>query len=92
MPLTVNVFVVMICDMALEVLAAKLLSPPYTAVMECGEPETESVLVEKVATSGFAPFNVAVPSVLTPSLKVIVPDGCPADDVATVAVNVTEFP
>jgi hypothetical protein len=66
-PVTVSGFAVMVCDKTLEVLLAKLLSPPYTAVMECGEPETERVLVENVATPGVAPFRVPVPSVVTPS-------------------------
>lgn len=61
-------------------------------MMECGEPATESVLVENVATPGFAPFRVPVPSAVAPSLKVTVPVGGPPAAGVTVAVNVTEFP
>jgi len=60
--------------------------------MECGEPETESVDVEKVAMSGLPPFKVPVPSVVAPSLKVTLPVGMPLAVDVTVAVNVTVLP
>ena len=91
-PVTVKFFAVMVCDRTLDVLPEKLLSPPYTAVMECTEPATESVLVENVATPGFAPFRFPVPSVTAPSLNVTVPVGGPPAAGVTVAVKVTEFP
>jgi hypothetical protein len=50
------------------------------------------VLVEKVATPGFAPFKEPVPSVLDPSLKVTVPEGGPPEAGVTVAVKVTALP
>jgi len=74
------------------VLLAKLLSPPYTAAMECGEPETERVLVENVATPGVAPFKTPAPSVTAPSLNVTDPVGGPPAAGVTVAVKVTELP
>jgi len=92
MPVTVRALAVIICDMAVEVLPPKIPAAPYTAVMECGDPATESVLVENVAIPGFAPFKVPVPSVVAPSLKVTVPDGAPPLAGVTVAVNVTELP
>jgi hypothetical protein len=60
--------------------------------MECGDPATESVLVENVATPGFAPFSAPVPIVVAPSLNVMVPVGGPPAAGVTVAVKVTEFP
>ncbi len=59
--------------------------------MECGEPETESDEVLKVATPD--PFKVPVPSVAAPSLKVTVPVGVPEPGAtaATVAMNVTDW-
>ena len=92
MPETVRGFAAIVWEMAVEVLPKKLLSPPYIAVTECGEPATDSVLVVKVAVPGVAPFNVPVPNVVAPSLKVTVPDGGPPVVGVTVAVNVTEFP
>ena len=68
-------------------------SPPYTAVIEWGDPLKESVAVLNVAT--LEPFSVPVPSVVAPSLKVTVPVGVPVEEgelSVTVAVNVTEAP
>jgi hypothetical protein len=92
MPVTVSVFGATACDKTSEVLPVKLLSPPYIAEIECGEPATESVEVAKVATLGFAPFNVPVPNVATPSLKATVPPGDPPTEGMIVAVKVTELP
>ena len=81
------------CDSAEDVLVVKLLSPPYTAVIEWGDPLKESVEVLNVATP--EPFSVPVPSVVAPSLKVTVPVGVPVEEgelSVTVAVNVTEAP
>src|SRR5262249_22550987 len=69
-----------------EVLGLKLLSPPYTAVIEWLP--TASALVENVA--GRLPWRVRVPSVVEPSLKVTVPVGVPPV-LVTVAVNVTDW-
>ena len=69
-----------------EVLALKLLSPPYTAVMEW-LPRL-SVLMANVAVPA---DRVPVPSVVAPSLKVTVPVGVTTKPV-TVAVNVTGCP
>ena len=78
------------CESAADVLVVKFPSPPYTAVMLCGLPETDKVEVLKVATPD--PFSVPVPSVVAPSLKVTVPVGVPLPLplAATVAVNVTD--
>lgn len=65
-------------------LAAKLESPAYFAVIECKP--VISVDVLKVATPL---LRVPVPSVVTPSRKVTVPVGVPPVPV-TVAVNVTD--
>jgi hypothetical protein len=74
---------------AFDVLAALLLSPPYTAVIECGP--TASVAVANAATP--APFSVPVPSIAAPSIKVTVPVGVvPPVGGVTVAVNVTVVP
>ena len=81
------------CDSAEDVLVVKLPSPPYTAVIEWGDPLKESVAVLNVAT--LEPFSVPVPSVVAPSLKVTVPVGVPVEEgelSVTVAVNVTEAP
>jgi hypothetical protein len=71
----------------LLVLVVKFVSPPYTAVIECGP--TASALVLNVATP---PLSVPVPIVVRPSLNVTVPVGVPAPGVtaATVAVKVTD--
>src|SRR5689334_6842520 len=73
-----------VCATAAEVLAALLLSPPYTAVCECVP--TVSVVVEKLAVP---PATVPVPIVVAPSLNVTVPV---AFEGVTVAVSVTDVP
>jgi hypothetical protein len=77
---------------AVEVLVTKLASPPYTAVIECGEPLTERAEVFKVAMP--EPLSVPVPSVAKPSLKVTVPLAVPEPGAlaVTVAVKVTDWP
>ncbi len=72
-----------------EVLVLKLVSPPYTAVIE--RAPTESELVAKVAVPA---LSVPVPKVAPASLKVTVPLGVPApgETTLTVAVNVTDCP
>ncbi len=60
--------------------------------MEYGEPATESVEVDKVATPGLAPFKVPIPNVVDPFLKVTVPVGGPPAEGVTVAVSVRELP
>src|SRR6266581_4140082 len=79
-----------VCVSLGDVLALKLASPPYDALIEW-EP-TASVLVTNVAWP--EPFRVPVPRVLEPSLKVTVPVGVPAPLVFafTVAVKVTGCP
>ena len=67
-------------------LPEKLLSPPYTAVIEWLP--AASALVLNVACPL---LNVPVPSVVAPSLNVTVPVGVPPL-LDTVAVNVTEVP
>ena len=64
----------------------KLVSPPYTAVIECVA--TASALVVNVAAP---PDSVPVPSSVAPSWNVTVPVGVPppAGEEATVAVKVT---
>jgi hypothetical protein len=54
-----------ICESTLEVLLLNVASPPYTAVMEWGEPLTESALVVKLATP--EGFKVPPPRLLVPS-------------------------
>jgi hypothetical protein len=76
------------CVNAGEVLAAKLASPPYRAVMEC-EPAA-SVEVRSVASPP-AP-TVPVPMDVAPSKNVAVPVMAPAVADVTVAVNVTLAP
>lgn len=76
-----------VCVITLEVLAPKLLSPPYAAVIGCAP--AVSVEVMKVAMP--LPFNVPAPMELLPSLNVTLPVGVPCVDV-TVAVNVTLCP
>jgi hypothetical protein len=74
---------------AFEVLAALLLSPAYTAVIECCP--TASVDVVNAATP--VPFSVPVPSVVDPSMNVTFPVGVvPPTGGVTVAVNVTLAP
>jgi hypothetical protein len=70
-----------------DVLVVKLVSPPYTTVMECA-PRVK-LLVVNVAEP---PDRVPVPSVLAPSMKVTVPVGVPEPGATaeTVAVKVTD--
>jgi hypothetical protein len=70
-----------------DVLAAKLVSPLYAAVIEW-EP---AVRVEVVKTA-VPPLSVTVARVVEPSLKFILPVGVPEPEVVTVAVNVTDWP
>jgi hypothetical protein len=80
-----------VCESALEVLPALLLSPAKAAVMEW-EP-SGSVDVLNVATPEL--FSVPVPSVATPSLKVTlspVPEVMGIPPLLTVAANVTGWP
>jgi hypothetical protein len=69
---------------ALEELVAKVVDPPYTAVIEC-VPAVENEVV-RVA---FPELSVPVPSVVVPSRNVTVPV---AVEGATVAVSVTLVP
>jgi hypothetical protein len=71
----------------LLVLVTKLVSPAYTAVIECDP--TDSALVLNVAVP---PLSVPVPIVVRPSLKVTLPLGVPAPGAValTVAVKVTD--
>jgi hypothetical protein len=78
---------VMVSVAAAEVLALKLESPPYAAVMECGP--TVSIEIVKVA---IPLFRAPVPSVVVPSRKVTEPVGVPLLPGVTVAVNVTGVP
>ena len=67
----------------------KFVSPPYTAVMECGPGAREEAA--NVATPA---LSAPVPSVVAPSLNVTVPVAVPLPGAtaATVAVNVTPCP
>jgi hypothetical protein len=56
---------VIICQSTLEVLPAMMLSPLYTAVMECGEPLPESAEVLKAVTPKLS--KVPAPRLLLPS-------------------------
>ena len=70
--------------MAVEVEAAKLLSPPYCAVMlwaPVAKAPAEYVVTPEV-------FNVPMPSVVVPSRKVTVPVGVPVLPLAPVMVAV----
>jgi hypothetical protein len=71
----------------LLVLVAKLVSPPYTALIEWDP--TASELVLKVAVP---PVSVPVPMLTAPSLNVTLPLGVPVAGAtaATVAVKVTD--
>ena len=75
----------MACVIELDVLAAKLVSPLYFAVMEC-EP------VNKLDSESCAALLVivAVPKDVLPSRKVTVPVAGPALEGCTVAVNTTD--
>ena len=72
---------------AVELLVAKVASPPYTAVIECDP--MASVEIVKVALPA---VSVPVPIAVTPSLNVTVPVGVPVAVVLTVAVKVTDCP
>jgi hypothetical protein len=75
-----------VCEKAGElVLPLKLLSPVYSAVIECTE--TLSEPVESVAT---LPLNVPVPKVVAPSLKVTDPVAVPLPGEVTVRVAVNK--
>ena len=71
-----------------EVLAVKVASPSYCAVMECEPMPSEEIL--SVAWPEL--FNVPLPSSKLPSKNVAIPVGVPAAVVVTVAVNVTDWP
>jgi hypothetical protein len=75
---------------AADVLVLKLLSPPYTAVIEWVPTASRAV----VNVAWRAAFTVPVPRVVVPSKKVTVPVGVPAPGAlaVTVAVNVTARP
>src|SRR4051812_4308401 len=73
-----------VCDSAGDVLVMNVVSPPYTAVIECGPRLNDDVT--SVATP---PLRAPVASVVPPSWKSTVPAGAPPDAV-TVAVNVTD--
>jgi hypothetical protein len=70
------------------VLVTKFESPPYSAVMLYAFPTAKEEVLN-VATP--LPFNVPVPSVVEPFLKVMVPDGVPKEPV-TKAVKVIDSP
>ena len=69
-------------------LVTKLISPPYSAVMLFALPTAKEDVLN---VANPLPFKVAVPSVVEPFLKVMVPDGVPEEPV-TVAVKVTDWP
>ena len=71
-----------------EVLPAKLVSPPYTAVTAWLP--AVSVLVANVVTPDA--LSAPVPSVVEPSLNVTFPVGVPAAVEVTAAVRVTDCP
>jgi hypothetical protein len=78
----------MVSVTAAEVLAMKLESAPYAAVMECAP--TVSVEVVKVATAAL--LSVPVPRLVVLSKKVTVPAGVPEVLEVIVAVKVTAAP
>jgi hypothetical protein len=73
---------------AAEVLALKLESPPYAAVMEW----VPTVRIEIVKEAIPLAFRVPLPSVVAPSRKVTVPVGVALLPEVTEAVNVTGVP
>jgi hypothetical protein len=75
-----------VCVKGAEVLELKLLSPPYSAVIECEPTDKEEVV--KAATP---PVRDPVPNVTVPSLNVTVPVGVPPVP-DTLAVKVTGCP
>jgi len=68
-----------------DVAGAKLLSPPYEAIIVC-DPALRATVLNLAWPE---PFSAPVPSVDAPSEKVTVPVGTPPDAV-TVAVKVTD--
>jgi hypothetical protein len=77
-----------VCESAAEVLPAKFVSPPYTAVIACAPPTRANVV-----NAPTPPLSVPVPRAVEPSLNVTVPVGVPEPAVGfTVAVNVTPCP
>ena len=78
------------CDNTVGVLPENCEFPPYDAVMEWVPAVKEAVIYVACPLA----FNVPVPSVVVPSLKVTVPVGVPAPGgfTLTVAVNVTDWP
>src|ERR1700674_4484128 len=80
----------MVCVSGAEILAVKLLSPLYVAVMLRTLGRSE--LVDNIAFPVLS--TIRVPRLVVPSLKVIVPVGVPAPGggTATVAVKVTLCP
>src|SRR5258708_32927025 len=75
------------CWVKPPLLALKLLSPLYRAVMGCEPRASEDVL--KLA---WPEASVGVPRVVDPSRKVTVPVAMPPADELTVAVKVTGCP
>src|SRR5437016_8528763 len=80
----------MISDNEAELLAVKVASPPYAAVIEC----TPSVSADVTSIACPDPLTRTVARTVFPSVKVIVPVGVPApgNTAFTVAVNVTVVP
>ena len=79
-----------VCVNTAEVLPLTLVSPLYTAVMECAPSASPEVL--KVVHP--LPLSVPVPSVVVPSLNVTLPVAAPVAGASTltVAVKVTGWP
>jgi hypothetical protein len=75
------------CDRTAEVLGRKVASPLYTAVIECVPTGRVEVVYLAIPPLSAPVFNVVVPS-----LNITVPDGVPAVEDFTVAVNVTDWP
>jgi hypothetical protein len=78
------------CDRVALLLAVKLPSPPYSAVMLCEA--TDKADVVNVAWPEL--FRLPEPSVVVPSMNSTVPDGVPEPgrSAVTAAVNVTDWP
>jgi hypothetical protein len=76
------------CDTAVDVLAAKVASPPYLAVTECVP--LESALLESEAIPPLS--AIALPNWVAPSKKVTFPLIVPEVVEETVAVKVTDAP
>ena len=83
--LNVGVTWLTFCVMAVDVLPLKLLSPPYTAVMEWLPAVSDAVVIVAMPLA----LSVPVPMIVTLSLNVTLLVGVPWVDV-TVAVNVTD--